>query len=306
MPESLGSSAVKPRPIPYLGRPQLIREALGLRVSLASYPPCTQRLHVHERASISILVSGQGVDRSRRQTYDQPPLTAVFHPTSEPHANDIGPGGVVGLTLEMPAAWLDAHGLTEKALGGYRVIACDVHSRLACLSLLAATARDGRGAANDLETQALELLELLLPPNVGPDGGPSPPWLSRGEEFLRTHFRSSIGLRQVAREAGVHPIHFARVFRGRHGRPVSAYLRSLRLTAAGELIVTGDQPLAQVASGAGFADQPHMTRCFSRVIGLSPGAFRWLLHPTRTAPLGVKRERPAAVGPMRILRRNRA
>jgi AraC family transcriptional regulator len=275
-------------------------------VSLASYPACTQRLHVHERASISILVSGQGVDRSRRQNYDQPPLTAVFHPTSEPHANDIGPRGVVGLTLEMPSAWLEAYGLTERALGGYRVIARDVHSRLACLSLLAATARDGCGAANDLETHALELLELLVLPNVGPEGGPPPPWLSRGEEFLRTHFRSSIGLSRVAREAGVHPIHFARVFRGRHGWPVSAYLQSLRLTAAGELIVAGDQPLARIASGTGFADQPHMTRCFSRVVGLSPGAFRWLLHPARTASPGVKRNRSAAVGPMQIPRRNRA
>jgi AraC family transcriptional regulator len=218
------------------------------------------------------------VDRNRNQSYDQPPLTAVFHPSNAPHANDVGPGGVIGLTLELDAAWLRAHGLTGEALGGHRAIAPAARSRLACLSLLGAAWRDGPCAAADLETHAVELLELLLRPAAGPGRGPAPPWLARGEEFLRAHFRAPVSLSEAAREAGVHPIHFARVFRRRHGCPVSAYVRALRLTEAGELIVGGNRPLAQVACEAGFADQAHLTRWFSRVVGLSPGALRRLRH----------------------------
>jgi AraC family transcriptional regulator len=269
---------MKASPIPYSGQTLFVRQAHGVRASLGSYPPCTQPLHIHEHPSLSVLAAGQGVDRCRGQAYDQPPLTAVFHPTSVPHANDIGPRGVLGFTLELEPAWLDAHDLTERALGGYQVIAPTVTSRLACLSLLAAAWRGGPCTAADLETHALELLELLLRPAANPQRGPVPPWLSRGEEFLRAHFRSPIRLGQAAREAGVHPIHFARVFRRRHGCPVSAYLRALRLTAAGELIVGGCQPLAQVACRAGFADQAHLTRWFARVLGLSPGALRRLHH----------------------------
>jgi AraC family transcriptional regulator len=278
---------MKPSPIPYSGQTLFVRRAPGLRTSLGCYPQGTQPLHVHEHASFSVLVAGRGLDRCRTRTYDQPPLTAVFHPTSEPHANDIGPSGVVGFTLEMEPAWLHAHGLTERALGGYQVIAATARSRLACLCLLAAAWRDGPCAAADLETHALEMLELLRPA-PGPERGPAPAWLSRGEDFLRTHFRSPVSLSQAAREAGVHPIYFARVFRRRHGCPVSAYVRALRLTAAGELIVGGSQPLAQVACGAGFADQAHLTRWFSRVIGVSPGALRRLLHPAapRVCPGG--------------------
>jgi AraC family transcriptional regulator len=279
---------MKPSPIPYSGRTLFAREARGLRASLGSYPRCTQPLHVHAQASFSVLVAGRGVDRCRNQAYDQPPLTAVFHPTSEPHANDVGPCGVLGFTLGMEPAWLRAHGLTEKALGGYRVIAPGVGSRLACLCLLAAAWRGGPFAAADLETHALDLLELLRRPSAGLGHGPTPPWLSRGEEFLRGHFRSPISLGQAAREAGVHPIHFARVFRRRHGCPVSAYIRALRLTAAGEPIVSASQPLAQVACEAGFADQAHLTRWFSRVLGLTPGALRQLRHLAgpRTGPDG--------------------
>jgi AraC family transcriptional regulator len=223
-------------------------------------------------------VAGRVVDRCRSLIYAPPPLTAVFQPTSVPHASDVGPGGGLGFSLELGPAWLDAYGLTERALGGYQVMAASARSRLACLSLLASAWRGGPCAAADLETQALELLELLLRPATGPECGPTPPWLPRGEEFLRAQFRSPIGLSEAAREAGVHPIHFARVFRRRHGCPVSAYVRALRLAAAGELIVGGSRPLAEVACAVGFADQAHLTRWFSRVIGLSPGVLRQLRH----------------------------
>jgi AraC-like DNA-binding protein len=35
-----------------------------------------------------------------------------------------------------------------------------------------------------------------------------------------------------------------------------------------------DKSLADVAIETGFADQPHFTRTFSRVLGVSPGAWR--------------------------------
>jgi AraC family transcriptional regulator len=267
---------MKASPIPYRGRLLFERQGPGLRASLGSYPSGRQSLHVHARPSLSMLVAGRGVDRSRDQAHDQPPLTVIFHPTIAPHANDVGPGGVLGFTLELAPAWLEAHGLSEQALGGYRMVAPSVRSRLACLSLLGTASRAGPFTAADLETHALELLGFLIKPPASLRRGPVPRWLSRGEEFLRAHFRSPVSLSRAAREAGVHPVHFARVFRRRHGCPVSAYVRALRLTEAGELIVGGTEPLAQVACGTGFADQAHLTRWFSRVIGLSPGALRRL------------------------------
>jgi AraC family transcriptional regulator len=38
-----------------------------------------------------------------------------------------------------------------------------------------------------------------------------------------------------------------------------------------------DRPLSEVALGAGFYDQSHMTRVFRRVTGRTPGACRALL-----------------------------
>jgi hypothetical protein len=83
---------MKASPIPYRGRLLLERQGPGLRASLGSYPSGRQSLHVHARPSLSMLVAGRGVVRSRDQAHDQPPLTVIFHPTTAPHANDVGPG----------------------------------------------------------------------------------------------------------------------------------------------------------------------------------------------------------------------
>ena len=46
-----------------------------------------------------------------------------------------------------------------------------------------------------------------------------------------------------------------------------------RLDAVRRMLIAGT-PLADAAVGAGFADQSHMTRHFSKAYGLTPG--RWL------------------------------
>jgi len=99
-----------------LGKTLRQRSEAGLKATLGYYAPSQQVFHVHERPSLSVLVTGRGADRSRRQDYLQPPLTAVFHPTNEPHANEVGPGGVVGFTLSFDNRWLELHEIAENDL----------------------------------------------------------------------------------------------------------------------------------------------------------------------------------------------
>jgi AraC family transcriptional regulator len=203
----------------------------------------------------------------------------VFHPTSEPHASNIGPRGLLGLNLECGPVWLELHGLTERDLGGYGLLEPTVWARLAALRLLGAAWHAGPIAEAELHTHGLELLEPLVRRPAALVADAAPRWLQRAEEFLHAHFRGPVSLRDVAREAGVHPVYFARVFRRRHGCPDSAYLRALRLAEAGRLVLRPGWSLATAAAEAGFADQAHMTRCFARQFGFSPGALRAARSP---------------------------
>ena len=80
-------------------------------------------------------------------------------------------------------------------------------------------------------------------------------------------------LDELAAAAGMSPFALLRAFRDATGLPPHAYLNQLRVRLARRLLDAGLPP-ADVAAEAGFADQPHLTRHFKRVIGVPPGAYQ--------------------------------
>src|SRR5205085_2224737 len=60
---------------------------------------------------------------------------------------------------------------------------------------------------------ALEIVAFAL---EGGDGAPAPPWLARAHERIHAEFRADTSVGELAREAGVHPVHFARAFRAKY------------------------------------------------------------------------------------------
>jgi AraC family transcriptional regulator len=103
---------------------------------------------------------------------------------------------------------------------------------------------------------------------------PAPAWLLRTVEYARARFLERPSLRELGDVAGVSPEHFSREFRRLYGTSAAQYLRRLRLEWAAERLRRPDDPLVEIASAAGFADQSHFTRRFKRQFGVTPGAFR--------------------------------
>jgi AraC family transcriptional regulator len=103
---------------------------------------------------------------------------------------------------------------------------------------------------------------------------PAPAWLSRTVDYVRARFLERPSLRELGDVAGVSPGHFSREFRRLYGMSAAQYLRRLRLEWAAERLRKPDDPLAEIASAAGFADQSHFTRRFKRQFGVTPAAFR--------------------------------
>lgn len=79
-------------------------------------------------------------------------------------------------------------------------------------------------------------------------------------------------LASLAATAGLSRYQFLRAFTRLTGLPPHAYLLQRRVHNARQLVRAG-QSLAEAAAASGFADQSHMTRCFVRTWGLTPGAF---------------------------------
>ncbi|MEO6279219.1 AraC family transcriptional regulator [Roseateles sp.] len=83
---------------------------------------------------------------------------------------------------------------------------------------------------------------------------------------------ATLTLAALATGAGLSRYQFLRAFTRLTGLPPHAYLLQRRVQRARQL-VRGGLPLAEAAAASGFADQSHMTRCFARNLGLTPGAF---------------------------------
>lgn len=79
-------------------------------------------------------------------------------------------------------------------------------------------------------------------------------------------------LASLAREAGLSRYQLLRGFARALGLPPHAYILQQRIALARRLI-RGGHALAEAAAIAGFFDQSHLTRCFTRQFGITPSRY---------------------------------
>ncbi|HEY9105393.1 MAG TPA: AraC family transcriptional regulator [Roseateles sp.] len=120
------------------------------------------------------------------------------------------------------------------------------------------------------ETPLLALLARLLKPAAARPAVGRAVLMAR--ECIDDDPAAALTLASLAADAGLSRYQFLRAFTRLTGLPPHAYLLQRRMQQARQLVRHG-LPLAEAASASGFADQSHMTRCFVRSFGLTPGAF---------------------------------
>lgn len=95
----------------------------------------------------------------------------------------------------------------------------------------------------------------------------------RAREYIHEALDRTLTLDELAQVSGRDRWSLTRDFRSFFGTSPYRYLSMRRLDLARRLMVQG-QSLAAAAALAGFADQSHMTRLFSKTYGIAPA--RWL------------------------------
>jgi len=97
--------------------------------------------------------------------------------------------------------------------------------------------------------------------------------------WIEAKLTEQIGLEEAARQAGLSPFHFLRLFAKVIGATPHQYLVRLRLKRAAKLLAAESTPVTEVALEAGFADLSNFVRTFRRAAGVSPRAFRRAAKP---------------------------
>jgi AraC-like DNA-binding protein len=116
------------------------------------------------------------------------------------------------------------------------------------------------------------------------------PWqIKRVMRFIDANLSAKVGPQDLADLVQLSTSHFTRAFRSTVGKSPYSYLIHRRIERAKEIMLETDLPLVQIALDCGLADQAHLTRLFTRIVGISPAAWRRIHVPRPTG-----RQKPPA------------
>lgn len=90
--------------------------------------------------------------------------------------------------------------------------------------------------------------------------------------WIETSGDRPITVAEIAEAAGVSVFYLTRSFAAVTGIPPARYLRMRRLTQAAYRLARGDEPIVEVALGAGYGSQEAFTRAFTTAFGVTPAA----------------------------------
>jgi AraC family transcriptional regulator len=83
-----------------------------------------------------------------------------------------------------------------------------------------------------------------------------------------------IRIKDLATLLGFSVGHFCRAFKSTFGVSAHDYLTRRRIEVAQGLMLTTRDPLGTIALSCGMSDQSHFTRCFRRIVGVTPRRWR--------------------------------
>jgi len=105
-------------------------------------------------------------------------------------------------------------------------------------------------------------------------GGLAPWQMRKLEVHIEDHLGTPIPIKALADLVSLSCGHFRRAFKESFGTSPHAHIIYRRIARAKELMLTGREPLSQIALICGFADQAHLANLFHRFVGETPSAWR--------------------------------
>jgi AraC-like DNA-binding protein len=93
-------------------------------------------------------------------------------------------------------------------------------------------------------------------------------------DFIAVRFGGPVAIEDLARVAGMSPAHFLRLFEEVLGDSPYQFVMDYRVEQAKKMLKDPHRPPIDIALSCGFSDQPHFSRVFKQLTGLTPKAFR--------------------------------
>ena len=233
--------------------------------------------HAHDHAGFCLVIDGTYVEGYGSRDLQCRASSVTFSPAGEEHRNHFDGAPVHCLTVDIPPQLLtrlDGMPLRDpfEEHGG-------------TLSMLAHRLLGETRVADDASPMAIEGLVLAMVATAArialTNDARLTPMVKRVREIVEARFAEPLSLSDIADLVDRHPVHVASAFRRAYGETIGNCVRRLRIDYVRRELARGDRPVADIALGAGFANQSHLTRAFHQATGTTPAAYRDLIRGKR-------------------------
>ena len=94
------------------------------------------------------------------------------------------------------------------------------------------------------------------------------------KEYLEQHYAEKISLDELSKQFFINKYYLTRVFKEQFGQSITAYLTSLRITHAKQLLRFSDKSVEEIGLECGLGQLHYFSRVFKEVEGVPPSIYR--------------------------------
>lgn len=253
----------------------------NLRLMRATYVTYAFSRHVHDYFAIGVIESGVQTFSYRREQHITQPRGLFLVNPGEPHDGQSATAAGFTYRVIYPEAGLLQRVAAEIA-GRSRDVPFFTDAVINDPALYQAFLRlhvvlEGEISALEGQSRLMTVLAALITRHAATHlrarpSGPERREVARVREYLDAHYADDVTLDDLGTVASLSPYYLVRVFHHEVGLPPHAYLASVRIRRAQDMLATG-QPIADVAYATGFSSQSHLTNTFKRFIGVTPSQY---------------------------------
>jgi AraC family transcriptional regulator len=228
--------------------------------------------HAHDRPTLAVVMTGSFETQLAADALVCGRSSLRVEPAGSPHTNRFGPTGAHIVVVQPdPSSPLLGPAAAALSRADHRR-----DDRAGIIGRAIASEFRHRDAVSPLALQSLGLeLVAALARSAHARRG-APPSVAQATDLIHDRFLEGLRIETIADAVGVPASDLVRAFRAFHGVPIGNYARRLRLDWVARRLAESDEPIAMLAQGAGFSDQPHLTRAFRTFSGVTPARYRRL------------------------------
>ena len=101
-----------------------------------------------------------------------------------------------------------------------------------------------------------------------------PEQITRARQYIAANSQEELSLAEVAKQAGMSPFYFCKMFKKITGVNFAHYVSGIRVEKAKNLLLNPNYRISEIAYEIGFQSLTHFNRVFKKIAGQSPTEYR--------------------------------